>query len=289
MLKGMAGAALALHAVRSSAAAPETVTLTTPGGRAINVTRWTPRHRRGTILFSHGALSSPAFYDLFILPWVDAGYEIWAPLHVDSLQHPDRAAFAGLKSWAARLEDMHVLAAHVGQRSVIAVGHSYGGLVALTLGGASPVPPPGYAGPMAEPQVKAAVAFSPPGPMPGLVEPGAYASLAVPALIQSGTADLITPPGTQPDPASWSKHMKAFDECRPGGHRYGLVLEGVDHYFGGTICDFTKPGPPKAEQAGIAARIATEFMDGYGLDSRHARRTLDARLGKPYPVILMTK
>ncbi|MET0362881.1 MAG: hypothetical protein ABW048_14140, partial [Sphingobium sp.] len=159
--------------VPEALAAPAAVELIASDGRIVAVTHWRPARRAvGTILFSHGALSSPAAYDLLILPWVDAGYAVWAPLHVDSLAHPRRADFPGLKSWAARIEDMQLLARHVGAKSWIAAGHSYGGLVALTMGGASPVPPPGYSGTMAAPGVSAVVAFSPPGPMPGLVEPG---------------------------------------------------------------------------------------------------------------------
>jgi pimeloyl-ACP methyl ester carboxylesterase len=265
------------------------VTLAGPGGRTIAVTSWQPRKRRGTIVFSHGALSSPAKYDLLILPWVAQGFEVWAPLHVDSLQHPDRAAFAGLKSWAARIEDMHVVAEHAGRNRLIAAGHSYGGLVALTLAGARVAEVSGQKRPMALAGVNAAVAFSPPGPMPGFVEPGAYAGIAVPALIQTGTADLLPPGKANPDPASWHKHLMAYDEAAPGGHRYALVLDQVDHYFGGAICDFTKPGPPRAREAGIAAQIAATFLRGYGCNEAKARRALDARRSPAGPVMLMSK
>lgn len=277
----MSGAALA--------SAPETATLVAPGGRTVAVSHWQPRRKRGTILFSHGALSSPGTYDLLILPWVAAGYAVWAPLHVDSLEHPDHAAFAGLKSWTARIEDMHVLADHVGEPRVIAAGHSYGGLVALTLAGARPTTPPGLAGPMAETRVAAAVAFSPPAPMPGFVDPGAYSSIAVPALIQSGTADLLPPGAANADPASWRKHLAAYDEAQAGGHRYALVLDGVDHYFGGAICDFAKPGPRKTAEAGVAAHFAMLFMTGYGLGKPAARRALDARRAAAGPVMLLSK
>ena len=254
------------------------LTLESASGRSIAVTRWRPARRRGVILFSHGALSAPRFYDLLILPWVAAGYEVWAPLHVDSAAHPDRAAFTGPQGWAARIEDMHVLADHCGARRYVAAGHSYGALVALTLGGASPVPPPGMAGTLADRRAKAVVAFSPPGPMAGLIAEGGYATVAVPALIQTGTRDLpYAAPGQPRDPESWRTHLRAYEEPPAGGGRYALVVDGVDHYFGGAICNFDRPGPRQPAEAAAAAAVARLFMNAYLLSDGTARASLDAR------------
>lgn len=242
------------------------------------------------MLFSHGALSSPAFYDPIILPWVSAGYEVWAPLHVDSTAHPDRAAFPGLAGWKARIEDMHVLADHVSADTFVAAGHSYGGLVASTLGGATPTVPPGLAVPMADPRAKAVVAFSPPGAMPGLVKRGDYAALAVPAFIQTGTLDLpYVPPGAPRNPESWRDHLLAYQEAPPGGDRYALVLDGVDHYFGGAICNFDRPGPRLPGEATFAATVATEFMNAYLLGEHSAGRSLKKRLAPTGPHRLMQR
>lgn len=292
ILKAGGFALAAACASIATASAPTKIVLTTKTGRAISVTRWRPagKRRRVPVLFSHGALSSPAHYDLLIDPWVTAGYEIWAPLHVDSTDHPDRTAFAGPKGWAARMEDMHVLADHVGARRYIAAGHSFGGLVALTLGGASPVSPPGWSGPLSDTRTSAVVAFSPPGPMPGLVEPGCYASIAVPAFIQTGTTDLpYTPPGTPKEPESWRKHLLAYEEPRAGGGRYALILDGVDHYFGGAICNFDRPGPRKTSEASQAAQIAALFMTAQEHGDASARSRLTARLKPDGPAILLTR
>ena len=53
----------------------------------------------GTILFSHGAQSAPWHYDRLIQPWREAGYAVWAPLHVDSTDHPLTADYPGLATW----------------------------------------------------------------------------------------------------------------------------------------------------------------------------------------------
>lgn len=270
---------------------PETVTIAASKGRRIDVTRWRPpSRRRGTILFSHGANSSPVHYDLLILPWVAAGYDVWAPLHVDSAAHPDRAAFTGASGWAARIEDMRTLADHVGARRYVAAGHSYGGLVALTLGGASPVPPPGMAGTLSDARAQAVVAFSPPGLMPGLVEAGSYASVSVPALVQTGTRDFPYAPGTMPaDPEAWRAHLRAYEEPAAGGDRYALIIDGVDHYFGGAICNFDRPGPRQTREAGAAADIARLFIDAQARPGRNTRKRLEDRIAAAGPVTLLRR
>ncbi len=228
----------------------------------------------GTILFSHGALSAPAKYTALIAAWVAAGFDVWAPLHVDSTDHPDTKKYVGLASWPARIEDMRALADHVGAARYVAAGHSYGALVALTLGGASPTPPPGVSGPLRDPRAGAIVAFSPPGPGMGLIDAAGYATLAVPGFIETGTADV--PPGTPPSPAGWRGHLAAYESTPTGGDRYALVLNGADHYFGGLICRPELPGPKQQAQLDLAVVRSLAFLRGYGLGDGRARRALVA-------------
>ena len=206
-----------------------------------------------------------------------------APLHVDSAEHPDTSKFPGLASWKARIEDMRALSAHIGQRPWIAAGHSYGGLVALTMGGAAGIPPAGMTGPLSDPNVRAVIAFSPPAPIPVLMTREGYAALGVPALIQTGTAD--DPPG----PDGWEGHLAPFEAAAPGRHRYGLVLEGVDHYFGGAICRYEVPGPKQLARLDDANRIAGLFLAAFGAGRASARRALDAAVSDALPVRLLRK
>ncbi|WP_140851877.1 alpha/beta hydrolase family protein [Sphingomonas glacialis] len=290
---GLLGSGLATFpAMRLSAKAPSSapvvVALTTATGRISMVTHWKARRTRGTILFSHGAASAPSKYDPLILPWVAAGYDVWAPLHVDSKEHPDTKKFVGLASWRARIEDMRALSAHVGTGPRIAAGHSYGALTALTLGGAAAIVPEGLSGPMNDPRVSAVVAFSPPAPMAGLITAEGYATLAVPALIETGDKDLLAGKASA-DPQSWKGHLTAYDAAAPGGDRYALVLAGVNHFFGGLICWLDQPGPPQTAQLETAATLAGLFIEAYGTKSASARRALDARLRDAGPVILRRK
>lgn len=261
-------------------------------GRTVEISDWRPSRRaRGLILFSHGAGSAPLFYEAVIGAWVERGWRVLAPLHVDSAAHPDTAKFPGLASWKARLEDMQALSAYVGQRPWVAAGHSYGGLVALTLGGAAAVPPQGFAGRPDDPNVRAVVALSPPAPTPVLITAEGYSALRVPALVQTGTLDVPQmPKGMAPLPAdSWHGHLAAFEAASTGLERYALILEGVDHYFGGAICRYDLPGPRQLERLNDACRISGLFLDGLGAGDHRAKRELDGAVAEAYPVRLLRK
>lgn len=253
-------------------------------GRRMSIWSWQPRRRaRATILFSHGAASAPWKYERLIGHWVAAGFAVHAPLHVDSTDHPERERFPAAASWPARIADMRALAERYGARGYVAAGHSYGGLMALALGGASPPAPPGVATPLHDPRVLAVLAFSPPAPIPGFVDAAAFATLAVPALIQTGTADV--PPGA----TDWRGHLAAWDAPAAVGNRYALVLDGVDHYFKGAICRPELPGPPQLAELDQAAAISIEMIDAFVRRRRLARQALDTRLISTGPVQLMRR
>ncbi len=283
------GAGLLLHgfAHAATAIAAEAFELKTPNGRAIPAWHWRAKGKRlGTIAFSHGALSAPRKYDLLIGPWVAAGYDVVAPLHVDSTDHPRTKDFPGLTGWKARIEDMRAVAAYIGGAH-IAAGHSYGGLTALMMGGADAVLPDGVAAPLRDPQATVVLAFSPPPAIPALVRPNGYAALAVPALIQTGTHDL--PPGPSPKSDGWRAHLDAYEAAKPGGDRYALVLDDVDHYFGGAICEQDKPGPARTDQLAKAVDVSLLFLRAYAGPSAKARKALDRRLGRSDRMTLSRK
>lgn len=255
-------------------------------GRVAIVWYWRARVERvGALAFSHGNASSPAYYDALITPWLAAGYDVWAPLHVDSPDHPDTAAFPGLATWRARIEDMRAVSVQIGAPHGVA-GHSYGALTALAMGGAEGDLPEGVAGPLRDPTARCILAFSPPPPIPGLISPPGYAALAVPALIQTGTADLM-PGWPEPD---WRVHLPAYDLAAPGGDRYLLVLDRVDHDFGGAICEPAAAKTPQRGELDAALRVSRLFLDAYGPHARPgARAALDACLSPDFPVRLDRK
>lgn len=288
MLQGAAGLALlaAGRGFAGQAGGTTKLTLNTPDSRAIDVWRWRATgRRRGTIAFSHGALSAPWKYEKLLGPWAAVGYEILAPLHVDSTDHPRTKEFAGLASWKARIEDMRAVSQAIADKRFIAAGHSYGGLTALTMGGAQAMMPEGVTGVQRQPRVAAVVAFSPPGITPPLIDAAGYARLAVPALIQTGDRDV---PLGSTDPAGWRGHLAAYEAARAGGDRYALVLDGVDHYFGGLICREIDAERQTAQLAN-AIELSTHFMNGFLGRNARARGLLDGRISPGGPVQLTRK
>lgn len=256
-------ALLVASAVASaSAKTRETETWKTDAGRLIDVDIWRPSGKPvARIHFSHGAASAPRKYENLLAPLCAAGYEIFAPLHVDSTEHPSTDKFKGMTSWMARLEDMRALSL-VDDSSYIAMGHSYGALTSLALGGARPVVPDKSVGSLRDARVKAVVALSPPGPIAGFVDARAYSSLEVPALVQTGDRDV--PIGLVG--ARWQDHLVAYDAAAADGSRYALVLEGVDHYFGSAICRPELPVPPQLSMLSQTIDVIDLFLRAHGLD-----------------------
>jgi pimeloyl-ACP methyl ester carboxylesterase len=277
---------VAAFANRAARGEPSVTIIRTEDGRDLRVSIWPAMgRRRGIVLFSHGALSRPEKYGRLLDPWSAAGFEILAPLHVDSTDHPDHGKYAkSADTWAPRLLDMKALAAFVDAPGFIAAGHSYGGLIALTLGGAEGDVPASVPAPLRDPRAKAVVAFSPPGVVPGKMTLAGYSGLAVPSLIQTGDKDAVV---GMPDPR-WEAHLAPY-EAAPPGDKYALILEGVDHYFGGLICEPTKPGPPRTAQLERAVALSTDFMEAYGAGDAAALRRLDRALAASGPVILTKK
>jgi predicted alpha/beta-hydrolase family hydrolase len=273
--RGAVATAVAMAVSGPALAVGSAANITAEDGRSVKVSIWPAvGEQSGVILFSHGALSSPESYERLIGPWTRAGFKVLAPLHVDSTRHPDHARHGMIDSWRCRLLDMRALGGFANSPRYIAAGHSYGALTALTLGGAQAVIPPGVAGPLRDPRAKAVVAFSPPGPSPGLITAEGYSHLAVPALIETGDRDV--PPAAMGG-GDYHMHLTAFDVA-PAGDKYALVLEGVDHYFGGLICRLDLPGLPQTQGLGEAAVLSSDFLRAYGAGDASARARLETAL-----------
>ncbi|MDB5695161.1 MAG: hypothetical protein JWN21_704 [Sphingomonas bacterium] len=259
LVSGALGAAtLALPAKILAAAAvgqPEKVELTV-GQRRTTMAVWRPARPRGVALFSHGHGSWPDRYDHFARALVRDGFVVLAPMHVDSVRYPERDSFTLQQSFLERLADMRATGNYAGARfaglPVIAAGHSFGTLTALCLGGAL-----AGIGPFRDPAVKAVLGFSTPGKIPGLIQPAAYASVQVPVMIVTGTADIV--PGFVTDPAD---HL--FPAATVPTDSYALTVAGADHVL--------VAGPAFAR----AARPAQLFVQAYGLADRRSLARLGA-------------
>jgi pimeloyl-ACP methyl ester carboxylesterase len=203
---------------------------------------------KSLVAYSHGANSRPDKYDRLFERLAAAGHSVVAPLHVDSPDHPAAGTFARPAQIAMRLEDMRgIFAAHGGDAPKIAAGHSYGAMIAQMIGGAGGTAP--------EADVKAVMAWSPPGAYaPMQISAGMWKTLARPQLVITGTADLL--PGMAP---TWDVHRLSFDTAPVPGALF--VGEGVDHYFGNIICRPERAVPPQTQQFDDAVAVSLAFLD----------------------------
>lgn len=226
------------------------------------------------VLFSTGAFSSPQKYMALLKPWAEAGYAVLAPLHVDSeaWSGPRPADQADQLSWriqdiAEIMRNLPVIERETGLAlsadALAATGHSFGGLVAQVLAGATA----GNVGPLSEIDVDAIVAISPPGPIPGYIEASGWAKMAVPQLLTTGTGDVI--PNFVPE---WTGHLGGH--IAHPGESWAQVGEGADHYFGNVIGRTEYPGPPQNAQFDEMSAATLLFLDAYIKGNDAAMMTL---------------
>lgn len=252
--------AQAFPAAEAPAFAPAQVRLSAPDGRAIDVSVWEAADERAVVVFSHGYNGAPAAYERILSEWVEAGFTVVAPLHVDSLRHPLHAEVDGPAAFMTRLVDLaaargYVKTEHAG-KPIVAAGHSFGSLMSAISGGAVTI-----AGPQGDPAVKAVIALSSAGDLEGVVTPETYAGLAVPTLMITGDADLV--PQYVSD---WRAHRSPFDRS-PAGGKMLLVFEGGDHSLirSADEADFD-----------LIARASAAFMQAHALGDPEAIATLEA-------------
>jgi hypothetical protein len=284
--------AAALRTARSGRFRFIDTTLQAADGRTVAVRLARPARARramGFIAFSHGANSAGTLYDAMIGPIAAAGYLVAAPTHVDWEGNPGRARFDAAAVQATRLADMALvfdglvpLAAAAGlapgavdPARMVAAGHSYGALVAQQLGGAE-VRRPG-AEPLRprDPRARAILAVSPPGPVPGFLDPAIWDGLDAPMLVTTGTQDTL--PNFRAD---WRQVLASFERGRPG-QTFAAIAPGVDHYFGGAIGRLTLPGPKQSAQLDATNAAAILFLDAFVKGDASARRALTSFGSQP--------
>lgn len=236
------------------------VELTAPDGRAIDVSVWQAADERGVVVFSTGFGGSPAAYSRILSTWVADGFTVVAPLHVDSLRHPEHARYDSRAAFSTRLVDLGVTrafvrAAHPG-KPIIAAGHSFGSLMSLIEGGAMTV-----AGPLGDPDVRAVIAFSSAGDLPNVVLPETYARLNTPTLMITGDADLVE--GYVTD---WHAHRSPFDRS-PAGDKMLLVFAGADHSLVRNA---------DADDFDLIVTATIDWLEAYGLGDAAALARLAA-------------
>jgi hypothetical protein len=262
----LAGAAsFAASPAVAALSAPQIVEAPVSAARKTQLMIWTPALAPvGVAMFSTGHGSWPDRYAGLIGMLRDEGLAVVAPLHVDSMRHPERDKYSLPASFLERLADLKAAGGYAAERwpglPILASGHSYGTLNSLCLAGALPYMK------ARNPAVKAVLGFSSPGKIPGLVPPTAYAEVATPLMIVTGDKDVV--PRFVENAAD---HLFPV-ETAPPGDKYGLVLAGADHgLIGGS--------PPDLYRRGLEA--GRSFVRAYAKGDAPERRALAARRDSP--------
>lgn len=229
------------------------------GNRSTKLHMWRPAKPRGIALLSTGHGAWPERYTTRLIPMLlESGWAVFAPVHVDSMRHPDRARFSMQASFGERLADLRTASraavAVLPGLPIVAVGHSFGTLIGLCGGG-------GLAkiGPFRMPELRAVLGFSTPGRIPGLIQPDAYGSVDVPVMIVTGSKDVLPPYLSYPSKPE--DHLLAVETSKRAS--YAVVVDGGEH---GLV------DQPLFARAEAAARL---FLRAHGRGDDRAARALN--------------
>jgi len=241
--------------------------------------------RTPVIVFSHGFRCTWEGDDALTGYWAQNGYTVIQPRHLDSEPNSKAEIYAQEVIWHERRRDMErsldsmdqIIAAvpdlegTLDLTTVVAAGHSYGGLTAQSAGGATTFSRGEPNLPVYEPDVrfKSIVAVSPPGHMLGFVDANSAKTINRPMIVTTGTKDFIPP--LIPD---WRDHTDTYNDAYPG-KKYLAVVDGADHRFGGLICGDVGAVPLSDQLASLSA-VTLAFMDYTSRDSQLAKAYLDA-------------
>lgn len=236
------------------------VQLPSPDGRTIDVSVWQAADEQAVIVFGHGWGAQPSAYRRMITWWTAHGFTVVAPLHTDSMQHPQRAEATPQTIFISRIADLavvrgYVKASHPG-RPLIGAGHSFGSLNALMEAGAVTI-----AGPQSDPDITVVVALSTPGLIPDLINPSTFSTVTTPTLIITGDNDVVE--GFVSDPRD---HRAAFD-ASPAGDKMLMTFAGGDHSLVGNA---------DAADFELIAVTTVDFMRAHALGDAAAQARLDA-------------
>lgn len=274
MFAALAAAALMAGCASSPPSAPvsasvastvRTLTVTAQPGRTVDLAILTPATVRGVVLFGHAQGGDVTKYARLTDALTRADWLVIAPTHVDSMAHPRRADFTQQTGFTARVADVAAAARTARElapgKPIVSVGHSYGSLFAAMQGGAM------IAGvPARDPGLRAVLAFSTPGRIPGLVTPQSYGTLTVPAMVVTGNADVV--PGFIPE---WTQHLAMFDGS-VAGDKIALIVKGGGHMM---AIDGTGDDADRAVAAGL------DFLAAHGLADRAAASRIRALRSTP--------
>lgn len=229
------------------------------------------------IIFSHGNSLDNQSYRNLTDYWVERGFVVVAPLHLDS--DGDMAAIAEQygHDWvvASRLIELSAVIDHIAEivltlegfngtvltDRVIAAGHSFGALSSQQLSGAKiemrndsiySIPDS-----LIDDRVIAVVAVSPPGLIQGFLTEATWQGFSTPQLVVTGPNDFF--PFIWPD---YEDHFVSYLTADQGNN-YLLVLDEMDHYLGNLIGRLERDSPSQILALKNLSEISMLFIEQY--------------------------
>ena len=228
------------------------------------------------VVYSHGMFSANDKFDPVAEHWASWGYVVLLPDHLDAGGGLKIREFsAAEKLILSRAEDMQLvldalpsieeavpgIAGKLSPPPYVAAGHSVGSFVALLSTGTE-IRNPETEEIMsdADGRYGFAALSSDPGNM-ALMPADLWLGAVVPTLLVSGSADY----GIMGDgriKADYQNEVLTGAGAEPET-RYRLVIEGVDHYFGGLVHRVPKDANPDPEGLKIYNAVSTAFLEAY--------------------------
>lgn len=220
------------------------------------------------IVWSHGAFGSHSNYTPLAEYWASHGYLVLQPTHSDSMREGTRPNVKNplaFKDWAQRPRDVSymidqlqnletlipALKGRIGQQLIGIGGHSFGAQTAQLLAGMTAkrgILPRDEQQSFKEKRAQAFVIISPQGTS-GLSDKSAFADMAVPFLMITGTHDTA---GNNDKDYTW--RLEAWNNAPAGPDRFLLLIDGAYHNFGGIA------GPLRTPHAGPADSTTLEAV-----------------------------
>jgi len=228
------------------------------------------------IVFSHGMFSSNRMYLPVFEHWASQGYLVMAPNHLDAdygwrpqrNEDVEMLALSRGADLALVMDSLDSIGQAIPQLAgkfapppYAGAGHSMGTYMAMLQAGLqtrNPVTGKVLAWP--DPRIGYVVMSSDPGKM-ALMPEDLWLGVQVPTFMTTGTRDFGTS-GKGRRPTDYTMERLTGAGAAPG-RRFRVLVDGLDHYYGGLVHRAPKDTRPDPQALEIYLKLSTAFLDAF--------------------------